>query len=65
MVLPVIPLSEKPIVFIKSGPVYLELFQANGDSPSGPPGGTGPNDPGWRHLAFKVDDGDAKLRERE
>ena len=63
MVLPVILLSENPIVFIKSGQVYLELFQAKGDAPSGLPGGTGPDYPGWRHLAFKVDDVDAKLRE--
>ncbi len=65
MVFPAIPLGEKPIVFITSGQVYLELFQATGDRPSAPPGGTGPDDPGWRHLAVKVDAGDATLRESD
>ena len=59
----VVALGEEQIVFIKSGQVYLELFQAKGDAPAGPPAGTGPDYPGWRHLAFKVDDVDAKLRE--
>jgi glyoxylase I family protein len=49
------------IVFIRCGDAYLELFQAKGDAPAPPPGGAGPEYPGWRHLAFRVDDVDAKL----
>jgi len=51
------------IVFIKSGRVYLELFQAVGQAPLPPAGGDGPQYPGLRHLAFKVDDVDAKVAE--
>ena len=57
----VIPLGETQLVFIKSGTLYLELFQAEGAAPEPPVGGDGPHFPGWRHLAFKVDDVDAKL----
>ncbi len=56
-----IPLGEKQIVFIRSGDVYLEIFQAKGEAPVPPAGGDGPQFPGWRHIAFKVDDVDAKL----
>ena len=49
------------VVFIKSGNVYLELFQATQDAPTPAPGGAGPEHPGWRHLAFKVDSVSAKL----
>ena len=59
----VLPLGTEQIVFLKSGDVYLELFQAKGESPAPVAGGTGPEYPGWRHLAFKVDDVDAKLAE--
>ena len=59
----VIPLGEEQIVFIKSGDVYLELFQAKGDSPVGPATADGPGYPAWRHIAFQVDDVDAKLAE--
>ena len=46
----VVPLGKgDQIIFLKSGPLYLELFNAT--------------QPGWRHLAFKVDDVDAKLAE--
>jgi glyoxylase I family protein len=58
----VIPLGDQQIVFIKSGNVYLELFAAEGDAPA-PAGGDGPHYPGVRHLAFQVDDVDAKLAE--
>ena len=51
------------VVFIRSGPLTLELFRAKEEPPAGPPGGAGPEYPGWRHLAFKVDDVDAKLAE--
>ena len=51
------------IVFLKSGSFYLELFKATATSPAPTPGGPGPEYPGWRHLAFMVDDVDAKLTE--
>jgi glyoxylase I family protein len=57
----VIPLGEEQIVFIKSGEVYLEIFQAKGERPVPPAGQDGPAHPGWRHLAFMVNDVDAKL----
>ena len=59
----VIPLGSDQIVFIKSGTVYLELFTAEGDSPVPAPTNDGPHYPGWRHIAFQVDDVDAKLQE--
>jgi glyoxylase I family protein len=58
----VVPLGEgDQIIFLKFGPLYLELFNATKPSPSAAPTGTGPDHPGWRHLAFKVDDVDAVL----
>jgi glyoxylase I family protein len=51
------------IVFLKAGTAYLELFRATQPSPSPEATGAGPEYPGWRHLAFKVDDVDAKLAE--
>lgn len=51
------------IIFLKSGPLYLELFNATQPNPNPAPTGTGPDHPGWRHLAFKVDDVDAVLAE--
>jgi len=57
----VIPLGDDQIVFIKSGKVYLELFSTKDEPPVPPAGGDGPHYPGVRHLAFKVDDVDAKL----
>ena len=57
----VIPLGSEQIVFIKSGDVYLELFKAREARPVPAAGGDGPWYPGVRHLAFKVDDVDAKL----
>jgi glyoxylase I family protein len=57
----VIPLGEDQIVFLKSGNVYLELFQAKEDAPVPAPKADGPGYPGWRHIAFQVDDVDAKL----
>jgi len=59
----VIPLGTEQIVFIRSGDAYLELFQAHGDAPGPPPTEAGPDYPAWRHLAFKVDNVDAKLDE--
>jgi glyoxylase I family protein len=59
----VIPLGSEQIVFIKSGAVSLELFQAKEDAPVPAPEKDGPWYPGWRHIAFHVDDIDAKLAE--
>ncbi|MDP9313441.1 MAG: VOC family protein [Chloroflexota bacterium] len=57
----VIPLGDEQIVFIKLGDVYIELFQAKGEAPGPVAGQDGPAYPGWRHIAFQVDDVDAKL----
>ena len=59
----VIPLGQDQIVFIKSGSTYLELFRSEGESPGPPSEKDGPHYPGWRHIAFQVDDVDAKLKE--
>ena len=60
----VVPLSaDDEIVFLKSGGLYLELFKATQQSPAPAATGAGPEYPGWRHLAFRVDDVDAKLAE--
>jgi len=59
----VIPLGGTKIVFIKNGDMYLELFDAEGSTPSEDPQADGHHFPGWRHLAFQVDDVDAKLAE--
>lgn len=58
----VAPLGDgNQIVFLKSGTFYLELFAATQPNPAPPASGPGPEYPGWRHLAFRVDDVDAKL----
>jgi glyoxylase I family protein len=49
------------IVFLKNGQAYLELFQAEGERPSPAVSADGPHYPGWRHIAFRVDDVDATL----
>lgn len=59
----VIDLGEDQIVFLKSGSMYLELFRASAKSPSGQAENDGPAWPGVRHLAFQVEDVDAKLAE--
>jgi glyoxylase I family protein len=51
------------VVMIRSGDAYLELFPATESTDAPPPKGAGPEYPGWRHLAFLVDDLDAKLEE--
>ncbi|MEW5803031.1 MAG: VOC family protein [bacterium] len=58
-----IPLGDDQIVFLKSDNVYLELFKAKDELPAPKSGGDGPLYPGLRHLAFQVDDVDAKLKE--
>ena len=49
-----IPLGDRQVVFIKTGNLYLELFQKDEERPYPPVGGDGPHYPGWRHIAFKV-----------
>jgi glyoxylase I family protein len=58
----VIPLGAEQITFLRNGDAYLELFQAKGDAPD-TPSADGPGYPAWRHIAFQVDDVDAKLKE--
>ncbi len=59
----VIPLGDDQILFIKSGHFYMELFKAKADSPLEPPKDDGYPWSGVRHLAFEVDNVDAKLAE--
>ena len=42
---------------------YLELFASDVENPLPDPVNDGPTYPGFRHLAFKVDDVDTKLAE--
>jgi len=51
------------VVVIRRGEMCLEIFPSKGDTPGPPASGAGPEYPGWRHIAFLVDDLDAKLRE--
>ncbi len=51
------------VVMIKRGDLYLELFPKSKEAPAPPAGADGAGYPGWRHLAFLVDDLDAKLAE--
>jgi glyoxylase I family protein len=53
----------KQVVVIQAGSLALELFLAVGEAPTWPSGKTGPEYNGLRHLAFLVDDLDAKLAE--
>jgi glyoxylase I family protein len=58
----VIPLGEDTqIVFLRNGAFYLELFAAEGTSPAPAAEADGPHYPGWRHIAFKVENVDAAL----
>jgi glyoxylase I family protein len=57
----VIDLGSSQIVFLKSGNIYLELFQAEAASPTPQPTKDGLTTPGVRHLAFQVEDVDATL----
>ena len=50
------------IVFLKKEGMYLELFRAAETAPTPPATGSGPDYPGWRHLAFQVDDVDVTLQ---
>ena len=51
------------VVMIKRGGVYLELFPSTMDRPNERVLGAGPDYPSVRHIAFLVDDLDAKLAE--
>lgn len=51
----------KQVVQITNGQVALELFTADQLSPVPKPTGAGPEYPGWRHMAFIVDDLDAAI----
>lgn len=59
----VIPLDGEQIVFIKCGSAYLEIFQAKENQPYPEHEKDGPWWTEWRHIAFKVDDVEAKLKE--
>lgn len=59
----VIPLGDDQIIFIKSGNFYIELFKAKEQSPVPAPKDDGYPWAGLRHLAFEVDNVDAKLAE--
>jgi glyoxylase I family protein len=56
-----IPIGDDQIVFLKAGGVYLELFSAKGEAPDAPYINDGPPYPGFRHIAFTVDDVGATL----
>ena len=51
------------VVVIGNGGVALELFPGAGEGPAGHGEKDGPTGRGWRHIAFLVDDVDAKLAE--
>ncbi len=53
------------VIFLgsRSSPMYLELFAAKEGLPVPTAEGAGPEAPGYRHLAFQVDDVDAVLAE--
>jgi glyoxylase I family protein len=57
-----IPLGDDRIVFLRAGDVYLELFNAKGESPEPAHVNDGPAYPGFRHIAFTVEDVDASLK---
>lgn len=59
----VVPLGDQQIIFLKLGNTYLELFQAEDESPVPAPADDGPHYPGWRHMMFHVENVDAKLAE--
>jgi glyoxylase I family protein len=59
----VIPLGDWELVFIKSGDMYLELFKTGETSPFASAEKDGYPFPGFRHIAFQVEDVDAKLLE--
>ena len=59
----VVDLGKDQIIFLKLGNMYLELFQAQGNSPAPKPEKDGDTWPGVRHIAFQVENVDATLAE--
>ncbi|GCF07967.1 VOC family protein [Dictyobacter arantiisoli] len=59
----VIAIGEGQVVFLKREDTYLELFPATQVAPLASAKGSGPEYPGWRHLAFAVENVDAALAE--
>jgi glyoxylase I family protein len=59
----VIPLGDSQLVFTRSGSVYLEIFTTKDDRPVPAPEKDGYGYVGVRHIAFQVDNVDAKLAE--
>jgi glyoxylase I family protein len=57
----VVPLGNDQVVFLKKDAMYLEIFHATEEAPVPPAGASGPEYPGWRHLAFTVEGVDDKL----
>lgn len=53
------------LIFLKAGSAYLELFPAGEPAATSAPTADGPAAPGFKHIAFKVDDVDAKLAAME
>jgi len=51
------------VVMLRSGALELELFPSTQERPTPAIGGAGQDYPGVRHIAFLVDDLDAKLKE--
>jgi glyoxylase I family protein len=52
------------IVWIKAGPLSLEMFRVKKRAPQPPELKDGPDySPCWRHIAFQVEDIEAKLKE--
>jgi glyoxylase I family protein len=57
----VVHLGDQQIVYVRSGDLSLEIFKAAADRPVPQADKDGPAYAGWRHIAFQVDDLDAKL----
>lgn len=56
--------ADKELVFLKDeGGFYFEIFPMEEERPVAQVEGDGPHYPGFRHIAFMVDDVDAKLAE--
>jgi glyoxylase I family protein len=51
------------VVVIRKGGLAIELFPAKGERTEPLAGGAGPETPGFRHLAFEVNDLEATLSE--
>ena len=56
-----IDINGRRLIFLKNGEIRLELFQVDGALPD--ENRDGPTNTGFRHIAFQVDDIDAKLLE--